>query len=95
MPTLIGTIHAAQVIFDLHSQTIESDLKQSEDLELAAATLRGLADGLSATSADLAAASTTSILSGVENIRWALATGAAAIIVMICIIFEQSVIEGV
>lgn len=86
LPTLIGTIHAAQVIFDLHSQTIESDLKQSEDLELAAATLRGLADGLSATSADLAAASTTSILSGVENIRWALATGAAAIIVMICII---------
>ena len=86
LPTLIGTIHAVQVIFDLHSRTIESDFKQSEDLELAAATLRGLADGLSVTSADFAAASTTSILSGVENIRWALATGAAAIIVMICII---------
>ncbi|MBT6313535.1 MAG: hypothetical protein HOJ21_10060 [Alphaproteobacteria bacterium] len=83
---LVGDIRAANVIFDLREQQIAAKTTTVQNLNLATSTLTTLADELAAESIDLAAASATSILNGVDNIRLALASAGAALLVMVLLI---------
>lgn len=86
LPKLVGDIRAANVIFDLREQQIAAKTTTVQNLNLATSTLTTLADELAAESIDLAAASATSILNGVDNIRLALASAGAALLVMVLLI---------
>ena len=86
LPALIGDIRGAKIVFDLRSQQIEAKAAKVQNLNLAIITLSILADELAATSIDLAAASATSILNDLDNIRLALASAGAAILVMVMLI---------
>ncbi len=86
LPDMIAEIRTAAVTFDMRAQQIAAKAATAENLNLATSTLAALADGFSAASADLASASATRIIAGVDSIRLALIFASIAILTMLGVI---------